>query len=770
MSTSKPSAAPQANPSPAASAANQSLPLARRLLRYTLAGGVAALLLAGLEWAETSVQLTPVFASFGERLIFTAYFSMNLLSGAVIGLAVGAAFCIGLALQKKLASWIARGAIRWLHEVIAALIVCGVFAFALNQQWYAHRFAMSLIREAEKIERLNALLLNHERATSYLILLAFVIFAASLSWLAHAASRFPFWLRAAYLMALALFVGIAYTLDVRTEPLLYEHSFHQLMFVLATAAGMALVATAYSTSPRLQSVWPRLRPTTRRLMTITGLVIFIGALLFTFFYFDRNQNLKVQIFSRTVQAKKHFRLIQWAVDFDRDGYSAILGGGDLNDNRADINPGQLEVVSDGTDNNCIGGDLTRKELERWRRERESHYVAPQAGARRLNVIYVFIDALRPDRLGAYGHTRNTSPNLDKLAARGTVFENAYTPAPNTFEALPKFMQSSYWDAQLPTWTEVLAQNNYNAILFPRRIVTLLRHVRGMTVAPHSADGTFAGSVDTAIDLLSKAPADRPFAAYLYATDPHRPYRVHEGFDFGRNDNEHYDSEIAYDDHQLGRLFDWMEQAGRMKDTMVVIMADHGESLGERGVHKHSSQLYNEQSRIPMIIYVPDTAPRRVSAYVSSVDLGATILNAVGLDYPKDYAGVSLMPLLRGEAMAHPPIYAEQTTEEDSPYLPPEKNLVPNGKKYMVITQDGFKLVYNRDYYAFELFDLKNDPGEVRNLYNAQPERAAEMRALLGRYIDVVQASRPADADETQYHFGPTRGREEGDDPAGGEEH
>ncbi|HEY9231540.1 MAG TPA: sulfatase/phosphatase domain-containing protein, partial [Blastocatellia bacterium] len=168
------------------------------------------------------------------------------------------------------------------------------------------------------------------------------------------------------------------------------------------------------------------------------------------------------------------------------------------------------------------------------------------------------------------------------------------------------------------------------------------------------------------------------------------------------------------------------------------------------------------SRIPMIIYVPDAAPRRVSAYVSSVDLGATILNAVGLDYPKDYAGVSLMPLLRGEAFTHPPIYAEQTTEEDSPYLLPEQNLVPYGKKYMVVTQDGFKLIYDRDYYAFELFDLKNDPGELRNLYDAQAERAAQMRALLGRYVDVVQASRPADADERQYRFGPTRGREEGD--------
>ena len=590
-------------------------------------------------------------------------------------------------------------------------------------------------------------------------MLAFVVAAAVLGWLARAAARLPRWLNVACIVVFALLAVGAYYADSRTEPLLYEHSFHQLMFVLAMASAMTLVALIYSSAPRLRARWPNTRPMKRRLIATGAFALFVAAVLFSFVYLDRNQNLKVQIFSRTVQAKKHVQLIQWAMDFDRDGYSAFLGGGDQNDSRADINPGQTEIMADGADNNCIGGDLTRKDLERWKRDRQSRHLAPSMSARRLNVIYVFIDALRPDRLGAYGYGKNTSPNLDWLAARATVFENAYTPAPNTFEALPKFMQSSYWDAGLPAWTEQLAQNNYNAILFPRRIVTMLRHVKGMTVAPHSPDGTFAGSIDTAIDILGKVPTDRPFAAYLYATDPHRPYRKHEGFDFGATDADHYDSEIAYDDNQLGRLFDWMEQAGRMKDTMIVIMADHGESLGERGVHKHSSQLYNEQSRIPMIIYVPDLAPRRVTDYVSSIDLGVTILNTVGLDYPQDAAGVSLLPLMRGEAFTHPPIYAEQTTEEDSPYLPPEENLVPYGKKYMVITQDGFKLIYNRDYYAFELFNLRDDPREEHNLYDRLPERAAELRALLGRYLDVVQVSRPADADETQYRFGPTRGRE-----------
>ena len=167
-----------------------------------------------------------------------------------------------------------------------------------------------------------------------------------------------------------------------------------------------------------------------------------------------------------------------------------------------------------------------------------------------------------------------------------MFENAFTPAPNTFEALPKFIQGAYWDAHLETWPEIMARNGYNAIMFPRRISTLRRHVRGMKVLAPSRDGTFEGSIDSAIETLSTISSNHPFCAYLYSTDTHRPYRPHAEFQHGSSLTDLYDGEIAYLDFQLGRLFDWMETAGRMNDTVIVVMADHGESLGERGVFKH----------------------------------------------------------------------------------------------------------------------------------------------------------------------------------------
>jgi arylsulfatase A-like enzyme len=192
----------------------------------------------------------------------------------------------------------------------------------------------------------------------------------------------------------------------------------------------------------------------------------------------------------------------------------------------------------------------------------------------------------------------------------------------------------------------------------------------------------------------------------------------------------------------------------MQNTMIVVMADHAESFGERGVYRHSSQLFNDQTHVPMIVYLPGQPSRRVSAYVTTVDLGTTILQTVGLKVPDDYAGVTLLPLMRGEVFSHPPVYGEQTLrEKEFPNIRPEDYPQPVNKKYMVITADGFKLIVNRNHWYFELFDLKNDPLELHNLANEQPERLAAMKQQLGQYIDIVTASRPRNADEQKYFFG-----------------
>jgi arylsulfatase A-like enzyme len=720
----------------------------RQLCSYAFVGALAAFLLSLIEWFDLQIQLTPVFASFKERLIFTAYFSLNIVVGALLGLLLG--------LFVQTTSFIRDGALHLLRQGRAStlwqslglgLLVFVLAAILLKQQPHLHGYLIGLIREAEKIEPLRSYLLNHERSTSYAVMLGYLIFFWILWRLARAANHLKKSLKLGFFALLGLLLVAAYYIDSRVEVQLYDPSLHRTLFILSFAFMMTLVGAIYFSSARLQA------STIKPAAIIIVSILCIAAAAFTFDHFDRNQNLKNQAVFRTTQMRQHIRLIQWALDVDRDGWSAYMGGGDTDDRNPDINPSRLEVAGDGIDNNGIGGDLALAEIEQWQQSFQTLHASPDKDARRLNVIYIFIDALRADHLGAYGYARNTSPNIDKLAAKAQLFENGFTPAPNTFEAMPKFTQGMYWDAHLAGWPEIIAKSGYHTLVFPRRLPVMLRHIKGMKVVQEAKVKTFQETIDVALKVLDEAPKDKPFAAYLYATDTHRPYKSHEQFNFGSSMTDLYDGEIAYVDYHLGRLFDWLESAGRMKDTMILIMADHGESLGERGMYKHSSLLYNEQLRIPYIIYVPQFEPRRISAYVSSVDFGPTILNTIGIEYPQVCAGVSLLPLMKGQDFEHPPVYAEQTYRYQSFFVRPDQSVSPDTKKYAVITQDGYKLIYNRNTYSFELFNLKNDPREERNLFNYEPQKAEALKKMVGRYVDMISVSRPWDADESQFVWG-----------------
>lgn len=718
------------------------------MLGFALTCAGASLLLAVVELVDLNIRLTPVFRSVIERAAFVSYFSLNVISGLLIGFCVGVVAQTGTVLARAIRSAFPKARVATLLSgAVAAAIVCAIAAFLFNQQPQIHGHALQIIRQGEKFESLTQRLLYHERAVSYLILFAVAAGCAVLLASTRALSRSGLLLRGLWVLVLIAIIACAYYVDSRFEPQQYATSVHRSLFLINTALAMSLIATFRRRRG--------LRSSRTRLITLVAGVLLIAGVAFTFARFDKNQNLKTQIFYRTTQAKQHFKLAQWALDFDRDGYSQSLGGGDCDDRRGDINPGSPEIIGDGVDHNCIGGPLTAQDIEDWKQEHTSLHQSPDPAAKRFNLIYVFVDALRADHLSAYGYQRKTSPNIDKLAANSCLFKNAYTPAPNTFEALPKFTQGNYWDAHLKGWPEIMARSGYDALLFPRRIGTLGRHVKGMTIVPNPNGATFELSVDTALKTLAGIDKDQPFCAYLYSTDTHRPYKPHADFHYGDSMTDLYDGEISYMDFQLGRVFDWLEKSGRLDNTMIVIMADHGESLGERGVYKHSSQLYNEQTHVPLIIHYPGAGPRSVDDFVSTIDLSPTILSAVGLDYPRECAGVSLVPLMRGDPFVHPEIYGEQTTQEVSPYVRPDQTVDPEMKKYMIITQDGFKLIYNRDYFNFELYDLKNDPSEVRNLYDRMPERASEMKQRLGRFIDILTVSRPWDADESQYFFGPT---------------
>jgi len=446
--------------------------------RYALLGAAATAMLSVIEWADLSFQLTPVFASISERLILASYFSINLIVGSAIGLLVGLFALSAAFLKRHFQSALARGTSpRAPHKLIAGIGVSALFAVLLTLQPQIHGYSVTLLREAEKFPHLGRPLTAAEPELSYFVVMGLFIGCSIIWTLARESGLWSPFLRRAWLLGLLVIIGAAYYVDSRVEVQQYEYSLHRSMFLLATALAMALVASIFS-SPAAARLAFAGRGSLLKVILSAIVAVLLAAVAFTFARFDNNQNLKTQVFYRTTQTKQYFKLAQWALDFDRDGYSPYLGGGDRDDSRADINPGVTDIAADGIDNNCIGGDLTEQGIEDWQRQFTTLHGASNP-ARPLNVIFFFIDTLRADHLGAYGYNRNTSPNIDKLAAQSSVFQNAYSPSPYTYEAAPKFMQSTYWDAHNETWTEALARNGYNTILFPRRLSMLLRHVKGM---------------------------------------------------------------------------------------------------------------------------------------------------------------------------------------------------------------------------------------------------------------------------------------------------
>lgn len=726
-------------------------------MNYVLTGAAASCALTLIEWVDINIQLTPVFRNSTERLILTAYLGLNLVVGASIGLLVGLFALVCGSIVRAAGDLLSKGNSPTRRDRVVAVLLVGLVAsFVLSLQPQIHTYVSGLTIEAQKLPYIYGKLLRFEKYLVPVIVLALLV-ACWLTWRISRLAINPAFARWIWLLATAITVALAYYVDSRDQVQLYEYTLHRSMFLLAQGAAMALFASLYSSSQRIQTA---LNSNSRKAITVhlTLTVLLAGSVVFTFVHFGRDQNLKVQLFTRTTQSKQHFKLAQWVLDFDRDGYSAVLAGGDADDWRADINPAQKEIPEDGIDNNQIGGDLTSGSIEAWFRERAVSNERPIAASPPLNIVYIFIDAARADHFGVYDYDRRTTPNIDELASKSVVFENAFSSAANTFESAARFMKSSYWDAPVETWTEVLARTGYDTILFPeRRLPMLDRYVKGARVAPGSEGKFLKETIDVAIDTLSTTPTGKPFCAYIYAVEPHMPYAQHKQFDFGTSLTDLYDGELAFTDHHLGRLFDWLKESSRMDDTMIVVMADHGESLGERGVYRHSSQLYNEQTRVPMIIYAPTLAARRVSDFVTTIDLGSTILDLAGVPRPEKYAGVSLAPLMRGENFVHPPLFAEQTLrEKEFPNLRPDQYPQAELKKYMIVTSEGFKLIYNREYQTFELFNLKNDPGELNNLYDYMPSVASNLKQELGRFIDIVTSLRPDNADERKYRFGDDR--------------
>jgi choline-sulfatase len=381
-----------------------------------------------------------------------------------------------------------------------------------------------------------------------------------------------------------------------------------------------------------------------------------------------------------------------------------------------------------------------------------------------NILLITLDTTRADHLSSYGYRLGSTPHLDRLAAEGVLFERAVAAAPITlpshvslFTALYPFAHgvrnngSSSLGDKVPTLATALHDRGYRTAAFVSAFV-LDRHFGLARGFDHYDDRLEArgmvGTVEverkgdrTALaagEWLAQLPgaerasggnARAPFFIWLHLYDAHDPYDPPPPFRDAFADRP-YDGEIAFDDAVVGSVLDRLDRLGLLSSTLVAVVGDHGESLGDHGEVTHAMFVYEAALRVPMILWWPGHVPaaRRIGALVRGIDLAPTLLDLAGVPALSGAAGQSLMPLVRGEAPGPGSAYGET-------YFP---LFYMGWAPLRSIEDDRWKLI---DAPTRELYDLSTDPHEEQNVAHREPGRVA----ALGRALEALTSGHPAPA-------------------------
>lgn len=374
---------------------------------------------------------------------------------------------------------------------------------------------------------------------------------------------------------------------------------------------------------------------------------------------------------------------------------------------------------------------------------------------KLNVLLITMDTTRADYLGSYGSKTARTPNLDRLADEGTLFTRCATSSPQTLPSHSSILTAVYpyvhgarrnWTTRLTganlTLAETLREAGYEtratvaSFVLDRRFGTAQGFDVYHDVSVERMHSERRGDEvrDDALDML-RSLAGEPFFLWVHFFDPHYPYdSPHDSPRRKENDPTiAYADEIAFMDTQIGHLLGEVDRLGLKRNTVVVVVADHGEGLGQHGETSHIFFLYETTQHTPLIFRAPGTIPagRKISAQVRTIDITPTILALLGLPAWNHAQGVSLVPLLRGERQDLGLAAYGETLEPNALFgLSPLRSLSAGEWKYILAPKP-------------ELYNLSADPGEMRNLITGEPGKAAEMRAQLRALI--ARAPAPFDA-------------------------
>jgi arylsulfatase A-like enzyme/Tfp pilus assembly protein PilF len=381
---------------------------------------------------------------------------------------------------------------------------------------------------------------------------------------------------------------------------------------------------------------------------------------------------------------------------------------------------------------------------------------------RLNLLVVTLDTTRADRVGAYGAAVRT-PAFDRLAREGILFEQTETAAPLTLPA-----HASIFTGRFPP--EHGVRDNGGFFVSPDEVTlaTVLKGAgfqTGAAVAAYVLDGKwglnkgfdsyvddFEGTrgregssrsmqrtanevVDLALPWLEKVKEQR-FFAWLHFYDPHGPYTPPEPY-ATEYAGRPYDGEVAFTDSQLGRVLSFLESNRLLDRTVVVVIGDHGESLGDHGEDSHGFFVYEAATRVPFVIRAPYArlVQRRVADPVRSVDLMPTVLDLLGVPSPKGISGRSLVPLMTGDSR-------DMGLEAYAEAMYPLHHFGWADTRALRVGR--YKVF---DAPKSELYDIDKDPGERKDIFAERralgEQMLARLRQLHAGWTAAGASSKPA---------------------------
>lgn len=386
-----------------------------------------------------------------------------------------------------------------------------------------------------------------------------------------------------------------------------------------------------------------------------------------------------------------------------------------------------------------------------------------------DIVLITVDALRADYLGCYGFPYRITPEMDRLAAEGTLFEDVVTVIGKTGPAFASMFTSRYPPetgvrrngirirSEIITIAEILKNHGYETGAVISNWV-LRDKMCGLNKGFDRYDQSFTRR---RINLLREKPAEdvteqaiamlkgfqgRPFFLWVHYTDPHSPYRKQRKYKVsGYNGKErktgvrkrrNYASEVDYTDHWIGVLLKELERMEDSDNRVILFSSDHGESLGEHDCWGHGKNVLQPGLKIPLIVKGPRwPAGHRIAVPVSIIDFMPTLLLEAGIDLPAALQGMPLQDYLHDAShMSRCRFAFADRGLSRFRHKPRTRHEDPQS---MCIIANNTKLIYNFETQTYQFFDLMSDPGEVRSVYAENREDIQALQTELDTFYETL---------------------------------